>query len=397
MALPVFIGEGGYGCLHSPPLKCKDKERSTDRSKVSKILYAYDAKKELNEYELISKIDKKKQFHLGKPSKCVPDKVPENVHAVNKCEQRFLLNDKSTLLIMENGGVDLDNMANIMAKSKSDNAKTIMQNFWGEALRLFKGLELFLSAGIMHHDLKGHNLIYSTEKNRVNFIDFGFMEKIETIKKKLIAGYYEYAIDHWSYPSNMSILEKNKYMFIANRSIHPPTNVPAKDRNHESNLTRAELASLFSKQIYERNVRIIHAKYGSALYKTIQTELHKKYIDFINTLEPTMNEYTRILNKTLSTFDSFGLAIGLTHLLYKTKHLIDNELYIDLKQLFDTMLDPNPYNRGLPFENTEEYERILQKHGIPSKFLSDNVTSQVKKPKTPTKKPINKRTTKKKK
>mgnify|MGYP000368252659 CR=1 FL=1 len=37
---------------------------------------------------------------------------------------------------------------------------------------------------IIHHDLKPLNIVYNEEQNRLNFIDFGFMTKISSIKEQ---------------------------------------------------------------------------------------------------------------------------------------------------------------------------------------------------------------------
>lgn len=61
------IGEGAYGCVHKPSLKCsKTKESIKYKNKISKILSKDDAKEEMNEYNIIADIDKKKGFFFGK-------------------------------------------------------------------------------------------------------------------------------------------------------------------------------------------------------------------------------------------------------------------------------------------------------------------------------------------
>ena len=38
MSNPKRVGEGSYGCVHNPPLKCRDKLYNPDPTKVLKIL-----------------------------------------------------------------------------------------------------------------------------------------------------------------------------------------------------------------------------------------------------------------------------------------------------------------------------------------------------------------------
>lgn len=58
------LGEGTYGCVHYPSLRCKLKKNIDYNNKVSKLTLNNEAKIELKEYNLISKIDKKKNIIL---------------------------------------------------------------------------------------------------------------------------------------------------------------------------------------------------------------------------------------------------------------------------------------------------------------------------------------------
>ena len=49
--MPV-VGEGTFGCVHSPSLKCKTKKNRNYDNKVSKLLTAEDARDELKELSL---------------------------------------------------------------------------------------------------------------------------------------------------------------------------------------------------------------------------------------------------------------------------------------------------------------------------------------------------------
>ena len=73
MSNPKRVGEGSYGCVHNPPLKCINQLYNPDPTKVSKILRKKDANSELKEFKLINKADKKEDFHLGNPGSCFPD------------------------------------------------------------------------------------------------------------------------------------------------------------------------------------------------------------------------------------------------------------------------------------------------------------------------------------
>ena len=79
------IGEGTYGCIHKPSLKCKNKKANHNK-KVSKLLLKENAEKEVHEYDILSKIDKKHEYYLGNPITCLPAETEFNKKSMEKCE-----------------------------------------------------------------------------------------------------------------------------------------------------------------------------------------------------------------------------------------------------------------------------------------------------------------------
>ena len=51
----TVLGEGAYGCVHKPSLKCKDKPNKNYDNKVSKVLRDTESIGELSEYKNIDK------------------------------------------------------------------------------------------------------------------------------------------------------------------------------------------------------------------------------------------------------------------------------------------------------------------------------------------------------
>ena len=68
------IGEGSYGCVHSPSIQCKSppKPGFDYKTYVSKIMKTKNAEQELKEFVMIGNIDKTNEYHLGQPILCKP-------------------------------------------------------------------------------------------------------------------------------------------------------------------------------------------------------------------------------------------------------------------------------------------------------------------------------------
>jgi hypothetical protein len=82
---PKVVGEGTYGCVHSPSLKCIE-SNVTYENKVSKLLLDRHANTELGEYLGIQRADPNNQFFLGVPRQCLPKSTKSNYQSARKCK-----------------------------------------------------------------------------------------------------------------------------------------------------------------------------------------------------------------------------------------------------------------------------------------------------------------------
>lgn len=187
MSNPKKVGEGSYGCVHNPPLKCRDKPYNSDPTKVSKILTKKNANDELKEFKLIQQADKKEDFHLGKPDSCFPDDNKENKSAIDKCKRfdSMWISKDYKLLLLENGGDNLSQIEDKFKKLKVNSTnRRRLENFWLDMARLIYGSKVLMDNDIVHHDLKQQNIVYNEKNGRVNFIDFGLMMTTKEMLKK---------------------------------------------------------------------------------------------------------------------------------------------------------------------------------------------------------------------
>jgi len=355
MISPKKVGEGSYGCVHNPPLKCKNKPYNSDTNKVSKILTRKNANSELKEFKLIQEADKKEDFHLGKPGSCFPDTNLDNKFGIDECN-RFDSNDidKYKLLLLKNGGKDLSAIEDKFSSLKPNNAnRRILEHFWLDMSRIIYGSNVLISNGIVHHDLKQQNIVYNEETGRVNFIDFGLMTTTKKMIKDANGSRYSYGA-HWSFPPEIVLYNYFQYNKLT---------------RNEPQSRRVDIGDVFKPYTDIFN----YVKYY--MVESDREDVHhfKKRcsLDFYNmciSLKKGDTEYANFLNKSFETFDNFAIGFSLFSILKNTKFGIDKKLKNDLRELFKSMMHFNVFERPSPSEVVDKYENILKSNGLLEKY-----------------------------
>ena len=348
------IGEGTYGCAHRPPMKCRDEPRR-NKTDISKLMTSANAVKELKEFALIDAADKRKQFYLGKPSKCAPDRILSNIRSISKCPSgKFdpVKMDDYSLLVMKYGGQDLDQFGEeVRTWTKTKEHVDAIELFWLEAVRLFYGLKVLHDNNVVHHDIKQQNIVYDRATNRANFIDFGFMEKKTTriYASKLSANWLGNK-HHWSFPFEAVFWNKDDYMMAARRGKNERAYKEFAD-------SVAENCGYFF--ISTLPVRFIKLHQKNAI-KTMTSGAFQNVLAF----EPTDEAYDRFIDKSIDTVDSYGLGIALIFVLHRSKHLLSDEFYRNLTDIIVDMLSPGVFLRSTPEQLLAKYEDILTTSGL---------------------------------
>lgn len=372
------IGEGKYGCVHKPSLKCKLSSTSlrkigrklgfassislktgkniTYKNKISKLMKTEEAIIELEKYKLVEEIDKEQQLYLGTPTICSPNESKQTIEAIKQCDYFDPKKmDNYRLLVMQYGGIHLKEFADKISETfVSDTSETtrkqlekVMQIFWIEVRRLFFGLTVFEKNEAIHHDLKPQNIVYDITKNRLNYIDFGMMISMDQIKQMCVKSRYYNASFHWSFPPEMKYLNKNKFTSV----FKNPKN---KQREFD----------IFIKDVYdyedgkinyfmETTVIEFNKKIESPIVKKCVDDFHKMLFEDID-----RNTYTTFLNKTLHTIDIYGLGIALIYVLNSTSMIIDENISQQLRSLFMDMIHLNVFQRIEPNEAKIRFETI---------------------------------------
>ena len=83
------VGEGTYGCVFKPSLKCQENIGSYE-NKVSKVMVNREAKEELKEYISIAKIQGLEKYAITQPILCKPVIDDNFISSVSQCKKQLL-------------------------------------------------------------------------------------------------------------------------------------------------------------------------------------------------------------------------------------------------------------------------------------------------------------------
>jgi len=376
LAASHVIGEGTFGCAHKPPMLCLDKQRR-NKNDISKLMTTVNAIKELREFALIDAADKQKQFYLGKPSECKPARILSNIQAISRCPSgRFepIKMDNYSLLVMKYGGQDLEQFGDeVRTWSKTKVHVDAIELFWLEVVRLFYGLKVLHDNDILHHDIKQQNIVYDKATNRVNFIDFGFMEKksvriFDAKRSKSWLGNKH----HWSFPFECICWNKDDYMETANSG----KNMSAYKAFSDS------VANNCGYFFYST----LNFNYNKTERDNASMRIAKGAFKNILEFEETDDSYDRFVSKSIDTVDTYGLGIALMFLLHRSRHLLSDDFYKKLGDICMNMLHPRIFLRATSEQLLAKYEEILTSSGLLEKhnkhienhLIANNVSDEMK-------------------
>lgn len=360
------IGEGTYGCVHKPSLRCNKTKKIDYKTHVSKLMERKSAKQELSEFLLISKLDPKNEFHLGTPTMCRPDiQDPAILKGVEKCQRIKAIDvvktpDDYRLLILKDGGYDLSYFCkNFLTTYIRENPLNI-DIFWLEIHHLLKGLDFFAKNDIVHHDLKPQNIVFNPMTYKFMYIDFGLMQRKSKMIKRSVENDNSLAVFHWSYPIDTGFLNKMTFDFY----------------DRLSNIYKQRLKNQFQMEVIGKKVNEKLMLSGMQQLEAFQIFFSYIYIEntktkmlddigiFFNSYEEYVNTHTyrNTIEKTVNTFDIYGLGFTLKYTLnqFWIKKALSPEFYKKASQLFEQMYS---FDFSRRIDSSEEilyrYEQIL--------------------------------------
>jgi hypothetical protein len=184
------IASGTYGCVFSPPLKCKGDKRPNGKV-VSKLLTNTNADEEFNEASKIKSILKKisrdyKRYFIFPKKPCKPETLKED--DLNNFEKCTNLTNNPTSITKENINNNLDSVSILeLTNGGYDLESTIKDiemteiGILNESIidLLKNAVVTMIEGGIVHFDLKSSNLLIDDD-SQLRIIDWG----LASISKK---------------------------------------------------------------------------------------------------------------------------------------------------------------------------------------------------------------------
>lgn len=190
------IGQGVYGSVYSPPLKCTDGSEFDFISDefVSKTVIKSVAYKEFNNSQMVRILDPDEQWFLTVRHICELAEEQTNTNFRRNKESRKVLRNKkgeplqarTVQLILKNGGqplISLLEKPGVVYNTKDYTHNVVLDYEWSKLPLVIKcikniipGLDI-LNKKYIHNDLHFGNIVYDGSTSHI--IDFGFLETID--------------------------------------------------------------------------------------------------------------------------------------------------------------------------------------------------------------------------
>jgi len=325
-----LLSQGGFGCVYYPGIRCKKSKDDDDMNDyVTKLQRAnFNSKNEAAIGLRIKKDMIYKFFFLPVVSEC-PVKMAtfskDNKDLVSKCE--VIKNTENDYTLMK---IPYANNKPIMDEifDHSRDKKHIVISILEAYTHLLKGIEYLIGLKIVHFDIKSDNVLYDSDMNHANIIDFGLSIPIDKITPENIKEYfYLYAPEYYLWPLEIHVI---------NYLLHEV----------EEGEEAADIAQRIAEEYVSSNkgLEMFSDGFSKSFQESCRRQVEKVLGDFDG------KAHTKIVNdliKNYSTWDNYSVSImtlRLIHLLFPDG-FPENRFYADFTQLLLTNIHPDPLRR----------------------------------------------------
>ena len=345
-----LLSEGGFGCVFNPSMKC---DGTSDSEKhVSKIQrYDNSAKNEITIGNILSNIPEYRNHFAPVISHCNIDIGQIRDKDKNKC---MLFKKKKTnkYVLMKLDYVE--GMEFLQYMVKNANSVQIINNIINSFNHILRSISLLVNKKIIHYDLKGSNILYSTRKKMPLIIDFGLsinLNNIDNINLKEV--FYTYAPQYYVWP-----LEVHYLGLLFNVEKEP---------NDEALKNLAK--------VYVKNNKGINKNFSPNFLKRFEKKCLQQ-LKLYSQME--FDERVKYLMNFWNTWDNYSLSITYLRFL---KYVALNGFYENsfikfMGKLLLQNIHPDPNKRLSLIDTTHTFNGFLYKEQIDVDSTFEELTDE---------------------
>jgi serine/threonine protein kinase len=166
----TIIGQGSFGCVYKPSLRCAAGE-PPENNNVSKLIYRKNLEKEKGP-DVLPLINASQDYFVYPRANCPFDETIQTNYN-EMCPSANARRGPLHLLIMKDGGIEPDNVG----YQPEDYYK-----FFEAFGNVFRAVERLHESGHVHHDIKPSNMLVKVGEDgsyKIRLIDFGLVRHID--------------------------------------------------------------------------------------------------------------------------------------------------------------------------------------------------------------------------
>ena len=345
-----LLSEGGFGCVFNPSMKCDGTSESEKH--VSKIQrYDNSAKNEITIGNILSNIPEYRNHFAPVISHCNIDIGQIKDKDKNKC-MLFKRKKTNKYVLMK---LDyIEGMEFLQYMVKNANSVQIINNIINSFNHILRSISLLVNKKIIHYDLKGSNILYSTKKKMPLIIDFGLSINLNNIDNiNLNEVFYTYAPQYYVWP-----LEVHYLGLLFNVEKEP---------NEEALKNLAK--------VYVENNKGINKNFSPNFLKRFE----KKCLEQLKLYsQMAFDERVKYLMSFWNTWDNYSLSITYLRFL---KYLALNGFYENsfikfMGKLLLQNIHPDPNKRLSLIDTTHTFNGFLYKEQIDVDSTFEELTDE---------------------
>ena len=342
-----LLSQGGFGCVYYPGIRCANKKDDgnvgDDMGKyVSKLQRAnFNSINEANIGLRVKKNPLYKYFFLPVVSECPVNMASfskTNEDLVSKCEVIKDIDKAYTLM-----KIPYANNKPIIEEIFDDvrNKKHVVVSMLESYTHLLKGVQIIIDMDVVHFDLKSDNVLYDSDMNHANIIDFGLSIPIDKLPNKnyddkkyyeLMKEYfYLYAPEYYVWPIEVHVIN---YLLHELEEGEDVSGIA--ERIAEEYVATNKGLQMFSKSFVD--------DFREACNRRVLDALDVARSDSLATRKRGIIDG---LIKSYDTWDNYAISIiylRYVHLLFASG-FPENQFYIQFSQLLLRNIHPDPTMR----------------------------------------------------